>query len=116
MLVTVWKGCVGVHEHCLLRSDGNYYGIRTRTIYPAGEYRHSPVYLARVVRLTDANETGMMCRDMPNYYEKLSGLIDQFVEVEQAHYYGETLVWRTVRERYYLSAIEIELVLPEPIR
>ena len=111
MLVTVWKGCVGVHEHCLLRSDGDYYGIRTAKIYPAGEYRHSPVYLARVVRLTDANETGMH-RDV----ERLFQLIDQFVEVEQAHYYGDTLVWRTVRERYYLSAIEIELVLPEPIR
>lgn len=111
-MVTVWKGCVGVGEPCLLCVGGNYYGINTRTMYPAGEYRHSPVYLARVVQMLDANETGMYYRDERDHRD----VIGQVFEVEQAHYYGVALVWRTLRERYYLHELEIELLTKEPIR
>jgi len=112
MIVTVWKGFVHVNEPCLLRADGDYYGIRTRRIYPAGEYRHSPVYLARVVRMLDANETGMAYRDTTNHRD----LIGQLVEVEHAHFYGDALIYRTVRERAYLHEMEIELIFEQPIR
>lgn len=111
-IVSVWKGYVGVGEKCLLQLDGNYYGIDSRRVYPRGEYRHSPVYLARVTQAVEQNETGMYYRDERNHPE----LVGQTVEVDEAHLYGGAKVWRTLREGAYLAAVEIELVSEEPIR
>lgn len=96
----------------MLHADGSYHGIRSGTVYPAGEYNHSPVYLARVVKMLDANETGMIYRDEKDHAD----LIGFTLEVEKAHYYGSALIWRSLRERAYLHEFEIELVSDSPIR
>ncbi len=111
-IVTVWKDHIGVHEQCIILPNGDYRGISTLTIYPRGEYYHSPVYLARVVRMLDANETGMIYRETRDH----RNMIGSTVEIEEAHYYGGALIWRTVRERAYLNELEIELLSKEPIR
>lgn len=111
-IVTVWRGYVGIHEQCIILPNGDYSGINTRTTYPRGEYRHSPVYLARVVRMLDANETGMYYR----YERSHPELIGLLVEVEEAHIYGGATIYRTLRERAYLNELEIELLSREPIR
>lgn len=110
--VTVWRGFVGVHEPCIILPSGDYEGITTRTVYPRGEYRHSPVYLARVVRMLDANETGMYYRNDRSHPE----LVGCVVEVEEAHIYGGATIYRTLHERAYLNELEIELLSKEPLR
>lgn len=112
LVVSVFKGLVHVNERCLLRADGDYYGCATRSIYPRGDYRHRPVYLAWVVRMLDANETGMSYRDQRDHRD----LVGSIVEVEQAHLYDRHLVWHEVNTGAYLADLEIELISQEPIR
>lgn len=112
LVVTVFKNLVHVNERCLLRADGDYYGIATRQIYPRDEYRHRPVFLARVVRMLDANETGMSYRDTRDHRD----LIGQTVEVEEAHLYDRHIVWHEVNTGAYLADLEVELLSRNPIR
>lgn len=115
MRVTVWKGYRGVGESCVLLPDGNYRGLTTGRLYLAGEYRHSPVYRARVVRMLDTNETGMIYRDQRDHPE----LVGHEVDAEEAHRYGDHRVWRCYAvdgEIAYLADREIELLSEEPIR
>lgn len=115
MRVTVWKGYRGVGESCVLLPDGNYRGLASGRLYPAGEYRHSPVYRARVVRMLATNETGMIYRHERDHPE----LIGHEVDAEESHMYGEHRVWRCYAqdgELAYLADGEIALLSEGPIR
>jgi len=115
MRVTVWKDRRGVGETCMLLPDGNYRGLATGALYPAGEYRHSPVYRARVVRMLDTNETGMIYRHERGHPE----LLGHEVDAEESHRYGDHRVWRCYGPDDafgYLADGEIELLSEDPVR
>lgn len=116
-LYTVWtNNSYGVHEKCLMTTDGDFVGQETGTFYSRNKYYASPQLKGKIVSVSEQNETGMyhLYGDMREDSEEnaksvKSKFIGCEITLERAHYADGLLIYRCLELGEYFSENEVQV-------
>jgi hypothetical protein len=115
-LYTVWKNnCRGIEEKCLLTDEGHYIGQDTGIFYSNDEHYHNDQITAKIVKIEDENNTGMLHLADDSEFEedyrlRKTNFIGCIATFEEAHYYGDIKVYRCLELGEYFSQNELEIL------
>ena len=117
-IYTVWTNKrVGVGEKCLMRDNGDYIGLETGTVFPAGEHYHSEQFKGRIVGVDEKNLTGMYHLDeewSDKSEENAHSFKERFlgceVTLERAHSADGLQIYRCMELGEYFSEKEVEVL------